>query len=455
PPPPSPPPTPPPTAADDASGAACCFGCGGRICDRFYLLAVDRQWHSGCLKCCECKLPLHSELTCFARGGNIYCKEDYYRLYAVKRCGRCRAGISASELVMRAREAVYHLQCFTCATCERPLTKGEHFGMRDGLVYCRPHYALLFPPPYLGGGGGGGGGPGGEGSGLPPPPGGSHNEGAGVVPRAEGMGLLLFGRADGGVTEGVAADAEGGEDGGGVAAEGRLRAAGVVGGAFFGGGGGGGKGRPRKRKASVADAEMVPMRLAASGSLEMLHPGDLPPAAIEQLAAFDSSSVTSPGGMGQGGSGGQQRTKRMRTSFKHHQLRTMKSYFAINQNPDAKDLKQLAQKTGLSKRVLQVWFQNARAKWRRNIMRQESQQQGGAAPACPPSPPSDHSAPGGPTHPHMQHQPTTPGQAGPPPPHLGGPAGEALCPPPPTPSSSHHVAPEDLASQALQFSDLY
>ncbi|KPP61604.1 hypothetical protein Z043_120278 [Scleropages formosus] len=48
-----------------------------------------------------------------------------------------------------------------------------------------------------------------------------------------------------------------------------------------------------------------------------------------------------------------QKTKRMRTSFKHHQLRTMKSYFAINHNPDAKDLKQLAQKTGLTKRVLQ------------------------------------------------------------------------------------------------------
>ena len=49
-----------------------------------------------------------------------------------------------------------------------------------------------------------------------------------------------------------------------------------------------------------------------------------------------------------------QKTKRMRTSFKHHQLRTMKSYFAINHNPDAKDLKHLAQKTGLTKRVLQV-----------------------------------------------------------------------------------------------------
>ncbi|VDL69307.1 unnamed protein product [Nippostrongylus brasiliensis] len=48
------------------------------------------------------------------------------------------------------------------------------------------------------------------------------------------------------------------------------------------------------------------------------------------------------------------RSKRMRTSFKHHQLRTMKQYFNLNHNPDAKDLKQLAQKTGLTKRVLQA-----------------------------------------------------------------------------------------------------
>lgn len=72
---------------------------------------------------------------------------------------------------------------------------------------------------------------------------------------------------------------------------------------------------------------------------------------MESLA-YDSS-VASPGSV----SSHTQRTKRMRTSFKHHQLRTMKSYFAINQNPDAKDLKQLAHKTGLSKRVLQVSIQ--------------------------------------------------------------------------------------------------
>lgn len=80
---------------------------------------------------------------------------------------------------------------------------------------------------------------------------------------------------------------------------------------------------------------------------ELLHPAELS-SSMESLTAYDAS-VGSPGPVHQS-----QRTKRMRTSFKHHQLRTMKNYFAINQNPDAKDLKQLAQKTGLSKRVLQV-----------------------------------------------------------------------------------------------------
>jgi LIM homeobox protein 2/9 len=46
--------------------------------------------------------------------------------------------------------------------------------------------------------------------------------------------------------------------------------------------------------------------------------------------------------------------KRMRTSFKHQQLRIMKAHFQINQNPDSKELKELSEKTGLPKRVLQV-----------------------------------------------------------------------------------------------------
>lgn len=58
---------------------ALCAGCGRKIADRYYLLAVDKQWHMRCLKCSECKLHLESELTCFSKDGSIYCKEDYYR----------------------------------------------------------------------------------------------------------------------------------------------------------------------------------------------------------------------------------------------------------------------------------------------------------------------------------------------------------------------------------------
>lgn len=69
------------------------------------------------------------------------------RLFGMKRCGRCQAAILASELVMRAREMVYHVHCFTCAVCQTALTKGDTFGMRDGAVFCRLHYQELPPAP--------------------------------------------------------------------------------------------------------------------------------------------------------------------------------------------------------------------------------------------------------------------------------------------------------------------
>lgn len=86
----------------------------------------------------------------------------------------------------------------------------------------------------------------------------------------------------------------------------------------------------------------VSIQNSAFSSVTVVAQSDLNPEYLEM------------GFRGGAGLGSSSRTKRMRTSFKHHQLRTMKSYFAINHNPDAKDLKQLSQKTGLPKRVLQV-----------------------------------------------------------------------------------------------------
>lgn len=65
----------------------------------------------------------------------------------MQRCARCHLGISASEMVMRARDSVYHLSCFTCTTCNKTLTTGDHFGMKDNLVYCRLHFETLVQGP--------------------------------------------------------------------------------------------------------------------------------------------------------------------------------------------------------------------------------------------------------------------------------------------------------------------
>lgn len=66
----------------------------------------------------------------------------------MQRCARCHLGISASEMVMRARDSVYHLSCFTCTTCNKTLTTGDHFGMKDNLVYCRVHFETLIQGEY-------------------------------------------------------------------------------------------------------------------------------------------------------------------------------------------------------------------------------------------------------------------------------------------------------------------
>ncbi|GMR29914.1 hypothetical protein PMAYCL1PPCAC_00109, partial [Pristionchus mayeri] len=57
-----------------------------------------------------------------------------------------------------------------------------------------------------------------------------------------------------------------------------------------------------------------------------------------------------------------QKTKRVRTTFTDEQINVLQTHFNIDSNPDGADLERIAQQTGLSKRVTQVWFQNSRAR---------------------------------------------------------------------------------------------
>nr|XP_046914355.1 LIM/homeobox protein Lhx9-like isoform X2 [Dermatophagoides farinae] len=61
-------------------------------------------------------------------------------------------------------------------------------------------------------------------------------------------------------------------------------------------------------------------------------------------------------------------TKRMRTSFQKCQLDLLHRCFKRTHKPNADEMYRLVQHTQLSKRVLQIWFQNQRSKWSRLMM---------------------------------------------------------------------------------------
>ncbi|XP_039269670.2 LIM/homeobox protein Lhx9-like [Styela clava] len=246
---------------EQSPGPSVCSGCGYYIFDQSYLLMTGKAWHTDCLKCSMCACTLNSANSCFMKDGNILCKEDYYssRLQTSRTCAGCGCWISAEDLIMKARELIYHVACFTCITCRRILVPGERFSIDQdtGRLHCCNCWKHA---EYC-------------------------NQANGPNPQFPSYYEDESGR------------------------------------------------KPGKRKGEPSLSIETTSGLAYGSD----YRESFPP----------------------------QKTKRMRTSFKHHQLRSMRSYFNMNRNPDAKDLKQLAQETGLTKRVLQVWFQNARAKYRR------------------------------------------------------------------------------------------
>jgi hypothetical protein len=64
----------------DVPRSGYCAGCRQLIRDRHYLSAIDRDWHVTCLVCAVCRMPLDSHGTCYTKDGQIYCKQDYFRL---------------------------------------------------------------------------------------------------------------------------------------------------------------------------------------------------------------------------------------------------------------------------------------------------------------------------------------------------------------------------------------
>ena len=78
-----------------------------------------------------------------------------------------------------------------------------------------------------------------------------------------------------------------------------------------------------------------------------------------------------------GGGGSDGKPTRVRTVLNEKQLHTLRTCYAANPRPDALMKEQLVEMTGLSPRVIRVWFQNKRCKDKKKaiLMKQIQQQE--------------------------------------------------------------------------------
>ncbi|TRY62587.1 hypothetical protein TCAL_11715 [Tigriopus californicus] len=332
---PLPPPPPPLISTPHLSGhpnqgGTICEICKGMITDEYiYSVEKNRVFHEQCLACAECHVPLHDGNPPIEHNGLLLCSHHFHSKFAPvgTQCSRCGVELQFGDTTMFIKPLWFHEDCFRCHICDTKLKKGESFGKIDGIPYCHVHYSqysqmnygipFQATPPHLSM-------PQGQFHPLPPIPvyGGDkhlyphfHNEfGPSMPSHAHPQG------GPHGHPQGLPQGQE-----------------------FFG------AGEPMHKKRRGRKKRKAEVFQGMNGYVPNGYP------------APDGTDGTK---------------KRARTSFKHNQLRVMKGHFQINQNPDSRELKMLAQKTGLDKKVLQVWFQNARAKWRRN----KSDNMGGTEP---------------------------------------------------------------------------
>ncbi|XP_029370634.1 LIM/homeobox protein Lhx9-like [Echeneis naucrates] len=243
-----------------------CAGCGGQVCDRFFLLAAGQLWHSACLRCSQCQCELQTQPSLYCRDGNIYCQQDYCRMFLGGQCARCFQPIPATALVMRSGELTFHPHCFSCQECDIKLMPGNLYCIEGQSLFCQSHY---------------------------------HGDGS--IPLSQDP----------------------------------------------------------PPKPNLTDEAHIQVSGEGEESVSSPEP------------RLDDRVI---------GGRSHRHTKRIRTCFRSEQLRALESYFAQKHNPDGKDWTCLAHKTGLPKRVLQVWFQNARAKLRRNLTTDDSQANSPSAP---------------------------------------------------------------------------
>ncbi|XP_063343223.1 zyxin [Pelmatolapia mariae] len=124
------------------SSLAVCSRCGEKITDRV-LKAVGQCFHAHCFRCSTCSCVLEGAPFITDDNNNPYCVQDYHRRFSPM-CVSCNEPIipaPGSEETVRvvALDKNFHLKCYRCEDCARPLSiEADENGCYplDGKILC-------------------------------------------------------------------------------------------------------------------------------------------------------------------------------------------------------------------------------------------------------------------------------------------------------------------------------
>ncbi|XP_035229700.1 actin-binding LIM protein 1-like [Stegodyphus dumicola] len=108
-----------------------CGGCNEELQEGQALIALDKQWHIWCFKCCTCGTVLHGEY--MGKDGQPYCEKDYQKLFGIK-CAHCDRFI-AGKVLQAGENHHFHPSCARCSKCGDPFGDGEEMYLQGGTIW--------------------------------------------------------------------------------------------------------------------------------------------------------------------------------------------------------------------------------------------------------------------------------------------------------------------------------
>ncbi|VDN02642.1 unnamed protein product [Thelazia callipaeda] len=102
-----------------------CAACSHFIID-MVLQALGKSYHPRCFRCKVCRTCLNGIPFAVDSENNVYCSDDYHKLFAPK-CSACRQTImpnkeSGETIRVVALNRSYHIECYSCEGCGMQLT---------------------------------------------------------------------------------------------------------------------------------------------------------------------------------------------------------------------------------------------------------------------------------------------------------------------------------------------